>query len=226
MPVMLVSLLTVGLLGLGGFFADQTALAAQTGPSQAGQAAPARSDRPEGPPEWLLDPPHCAVTFEVRHVFVKVPGRFQSFSGFIRLDPDRPETGAIDALVATDSVYTGVDKRDEHLRSPEFLDTTRYPWMRFRSVKIARQGGQAGNVLAVTGELTIKDVTKTVTIPLTLVGVKDDPLRPGLEVMGLEGGLAVDQLEYHVGDGKYVKMGVVGQDAAIGLHLELIRPKP
>lgn len=222
MRVMLVSLLAAGLLGLGGLLADRPLLAAQTAPGQAEKAAPARSDQPE----WLIDPPHCAITFEVRHVFAQVPGRFRSFSGFIRLDPDRPETGSIDALIATDSVDTDVDKRDEHLRSPEFLDTTRYPWMRFRSVKIARQGGQDGNVLAVTGELTIKDVTKTVTIPLTLVGVKDDPLRQGLEVMGLEGGLVVDQLEYHVGDGKYVKMGVVGQDVAIRLHLELIRPKP
>jgi len=171
-------------------------------------------------PQWSFDPPHCSILFTVRHIFVPIPGRFADYSGTVRFDPENLAGSSIDVNVQMASVDTFVAKRDEDLRSPDFFDTTRYPVMSFVSERIERR---QGNQYAAVGRLTIKDVTRQIELPFTFYGVKASPLVQGKQVAGFEAHFSVNLLDYHVGDGRFQRMGAMGDTAGVTLYLELIR---
>jgi polyisoprenoid-binding protein YceI len=171
-------------------------------------------------PDLSFDPPHCSVVFFVKHILAKVPGKFEQYSGVVRFDPQNLEGSAIDVKVDMASVNTGVDKRDEHLKSPDFFDVAAYPAMRFVSSKITSKGG---NEYVAEGDLTIKDVTKRIQMPFTYLGTKPSPLEQGKQVVGFEARFPVNMLEYHVGDGKFQRMGALGDTAEVVINLEMLR---
>jgi polyisoprenoid-binding protein YceI len=120
---------------------------------------------------WSLDPTHTSITFEVRHLMIsKVRGSFGSASGTIEVAED-PLESTVEIAVDIASVESGTEDRDNHLRSPDFFDAGEYPQMTFRSSKVNRVGG--GYVM--TGDLTIKDVTKPVTLDFEFLGGLIDP---------------------------------------------------
>ena len=149
-------------------------------------------------------------------------GQFIDFSGDIYFDPENPGKSRLDFVIKVESVDTKVGKRDTHLRSPDFFDTAKYPLITFRSSKVTDGGG---NTYIVEGKLTIKDVSRDVALEFVYHGQKDNPLKPGEIVAGLDARLTIDRLAYHVGDGKFYKMGVVGKDVDILLTLELLRDR-
>jgi len=169
---------------------------------------------------WSFDPPHCSVMFFVRHIFADVPGRFAAYSGEVRFDPDNLAGGVVDVTVDMASVDTGVAKRDEHLRSPDFFDAAKYPSMRFVSREIVQAG--PGRYVA-RGELTIKAVTLSVDIPFEYLGAAPSPLEQGRTVAGFRARFAVNMLDYGVSDGRFQKMGVLGDRVDILLNLEMLR---
>jgi len=171
-------------------------------------------------PAWNFDPPHCSVMFFVRHMFADVPGRFTAYSGAVLFDPDNLKGSMIDVKVDMASVDTGVDKRDEHLKSPDFFDVAKYPSMRFVSREIVQKG--PGSYVA-KGELTIKDVTRPVDIPFEYLGAAPSPMEKGKTVAGFRARFAINMLDYHVSDGKFQKMGVLGDKVDILLNLEMLR---
>lgn len=170
-----------------------------------------------------LDPPHTAATFQIRHIVAPVAGRFNAVSGAIDIPAANPATGRVTFAVQTASVDTGVPARDTHLRTAEFLDATAYPAMTFTGSRIAPAGKGKVNV---TGTLTIKDVAKTVTIPVTLLGTKPHPMMPCVDVTGYEAAFPINRLEYHVGTGKYFKMGAVGDATDIRVSGETLAARP
>uniref|UniRef100_I2Q480 Lipid/polyisoprenoid-binding YceI-like domain-containing protein n=1 Tax=Desulfovibrio sp. U5L TaxID=596152 RepID=I2Q480_9BACT len=170
-----------------------------------------------------LDTPHISTTFWIRHILAPVAGRFDEAAGTIDLPAKSPEKGHVRFTVKTQSVDTGVAARDNHLRTAEFLDTAVYPEMTFVSDRIVP--GPKG-VYNVTGKLTIKDVTKTVTIPVRALGTKPNPMMPCVDVSGYEASLSLNRLEYHVGTGKYFKMGAVGDTVDIRLAGETLGQRP
>lgn len=174
----------------------------------------------EPAPAWTFDPPHCSVMFFVKHILAKVPGRFNSYSGTVRFDPANLDGSLIDVSVAIDSVDTGIAKRDDHLKSPDFFDAAKYPGMWFVSQRITSKGGD--EYLA-EGDLTIKDVTKRIQLPFTYLGTRPSPMEQGKQVAGFEAHFLINMLEYHVGDGKFQKMGVLGDTAEIVINLEMVR---
>lgn len=120
---------------------------------------------------WQIDPSHSSVNFSVRHMMVaKVRGRFASFSGTITTG-DGPQVAAVEATVDTSSIDTRDDNRDEHLRSPDFFDAANHPTMTFRSTKVTPKGDD----YEVSGEVTIKGVTKPLTLDVEVGGVGKDP---------------------------------------------------
>lgn len=180
------------------------------------QAAP-----PAAPAEtWNIDPAHCSVNFTVRHIYVKIPGRFATFTGTIRFDPENLAGSSIAVAVQIASVDTFVDKRDEDLRSPNFFDAARYPSMTFTSREIVSMGGDA---YVANGTLTIKDVSRDIALPFTYLGKKKNPLDPTKTVAGFESLFPVKLLDYHVGDEKWQRMGALGDTADIALYMELLR---
>lgn len=182
-----------------------------------GTAADARAEPASA---WAFDPPHCSVLFFVKHILAKVPGRFASYSGTVRFDPANLGGSSIDVSVDMGSVDTGVAKRDEHLKSPDFFDAAKFPGMWFVSQRITSKGG---NEYVAEGDLTIKDVTKRIQLPFTYLGTKSSPMEQGKQVAGFEAHFSINMLEYHVSDGKYQKMGVLGDTAEIVINLEMVR---
>jgi polyisoprenoid-binding protein YceI len=121
---------------------------------------------------YVLDKSHTTVEFVGRHLMItKVRGRFTDFDGRIVIG-DNPEDSAVEVTIDASSVNSGDDKRDGHLRSPDFLDVERYPTISFRSTGLrVGSDGQA----KVTGDLTVKDVTRPVTLDVEFDGASPDP---------------------------------------------------
>ena len=172
--------------------------------------------------QWHLDTVHTNFFFDVKHTYATVRGQFMDFSGDVYFDPDNPEKGRFDFDIKVNSVDTKVGKRDTHLRSPDFFDAAKYPLITFKSARVASAGD---NKYIVEGTLTIKDVSRDLALEFVYHGQKENPLKPGEIVAGLDTTLTIDRLEYHVGDGKFYKMGVVGKDVDILFTLELLRDK-
>ncbi|WP_243359361.1 YceI family protein [Fundidesulfovibrio terrae] len=190
--------------------------ATHAGPAPAG----AESKTVAPAPALSFDPPHCSVMFFVKHILAKVPGRFESYSGTVRFDPQNLEGSVIDVSVDMASISTGVPKRDEHLKSPDFFDVGKYPAMWFVSQKITSKGGSE---YVAEGDLTIKDVTKRIQLPFTYLGTKPSPLEQGKQVVGFEARFSINLLEFHVGDGKFQRMGALGDTAEVVINLEMLR---
>ena len=170
--------------------------------------------------EWKLDTAHTNFYFEVKHTYAIVRGQFMDYTGEVFFDPENPAKSKFNFDIKVDSVDTKIGKRDTHLRSPDFFDTGKYPLIIFRSSKVSRG---KDNVYIVDGTLTIKDVSKNLSLEFVYHGQKDNPLKPGETVAGLDSRLTIDRLEYNVGDGKFYKMGVVDKDVNIAFTMELLR---
>ena len=172
--------------------------------------------------QWELDMAHTNFYFEVKHTYAPVRGQFMDFTGDVYFDPDNLVKNKFDFVIKVDSVDTKIGKRDTHLRSPDFFDTGKYPLMTFKSSKISYGGV---NKYLVDGTLTIKDVSREIILGFVYHGQKENPLKPGQTVAGLDARLTLDRFDYNVGDGKFYKMGVVGKDVDILVTLELLRDK-
>lgn len=120
---------------------------------------------------WALDPSHSRVEFVARHLMVtKVRGAFKNFSGSFEVAED-PTASTLSVDVDLVSVDTGAEDRDNHLRSPDFFDLDNHPTMTFRSTGLS----PAGDAWKLSGDLSIKGVTKPVTLDMEFLGVAADP---------------------------------------------------
>ena len=135
---------------------------------------------------FVLDPTHTTFSFVTRHAMVtKVRGSFEKFEGQAIVDGSSPETSSLSVNIDVASVTTRNADRDAHLRSADFFDVERFPNMVFVSTNIAVDG----DTVEVTGDLTIKDVTNSVTFPLEYQGSAKDPF--GNTRVGFEGSVQV-----------------------------------
>jgi len=149
---------------------------------------------------WSVDPAHSRVDFSARHLMItKVPGYFREFSGTVVADADGRLQG-VEGTVQVRSLDTGVAKRDEHLRSPDFFDAERFPTISFKSNAVKFKDGE----VTVVGDLTIKGVTRKVTFKGEYLGKRvanfgrGEESRAGYDFSGRinrkEFGLAFDML--------------------------------
>lgn len=110
---------------------------------------------------WNIDPTHSSVSFSIKHMMIaKVHGAFEKVSGVLLYDTSDVTKSSIEASIEAASVNTREAQRDTHLKSADFFDVEKFPTLTFRSKKIAKDGDD----LKVTGDLTIRDVTKEVTL--------------------------------------------------------------
>lgn len=172
--------------------------------------------------QWRIDPVHTNFYFDVKHTYASVRGQFMDFTGDVFFDPADPEKSRFDFVIKVDSVDTKVGKRDTHLRSPDFFDVAQYPTITFKTTRVTPAGD---NKYRVEGTLTIKDVFRNLALEFDYHGQKENPLKKGEIVAGFDTRLTLDRLEYHVGDGKFYQMGVVGKDVDILFTIELLRDK-
>jgi polyisoprenoid-binding protein YceI len=115
---------------------------------------------------YELDGTHTAVGFVARHMLSKVRGQFTEFTGTIEVG-DSPEDSRVEVEIETESITTHTDKRDQHLMSSDFLEIAKYPLMTFRSAAVRPTGGMS---FELQGDLTIKDITRPVTLSGEFLG--------------------------------------------------------
>jgi polyisoprenoid-binding protein YceI len=172
--------------------------------------------------EWKADPNHSGILFEIKHIYSITRGHFSDFTGDVFFDPDNLEKSKFDFVVKVDSINTHNGKRDNHLRSDDFFAASKYPVMTFKSSRVSHAGG---NKYIFEGKMTIKDVTKDMVLEFIYWGQKENPFKKKDMVAGFDCRLKINRLNYHVGDGKFYKMGVVGKDVDVLITLEMIRDK-
>jgi polyisoprenoid-binding protein YceI len=173
-------------------------------------------------PEWKVDPAHSGIYFRITHIYSSVNGFFTDFNGDIKFDPSNLDESRFAFNVKVKSIDTNNSKRDGHLLSEDFFGAKKSPEMSFESKAIKHLGA---NNYQVEGTLTIKDVSKTITLPFIYFGFKQHPFDPKLDVAGFEARMRIDRLEYGVGNGKFYKMGTVGKDVDVLITLETTRKR-
>jgi polyisoprenoid-binding protein YceI len=168
-------------------------------------------------PSWRIDPNHSTIGFAVKHMmFATVHGRFDDFAGTIRFDPDDVEQSSVEVTIQTASIDTGVGARDTDLRSAIFFDVERHPVATFRSTAV---GGNGRN-LAIDGELTIKGITRTVSLRAEFVGTGVNPW--GVEVAGFEAKGTLNRKAFGLNWNQALESGgvLVGDEIKLSLDIQ------
>jgi polyisoprenoid-binding protein YceI len=124
------------------------------------------------PGVWDIDPGHSSVEFVTRHLLSRARGRFDDFAGTIEVGAD-PVQSAVEVIIQAASIDSNHEARDGHLRAPEFLDVERFPTLEFRSSGVREFDGK--QALLLDGVLTIRDVTKPVSLEVEYLGWSPDP---------------------------------------------------
>ncbi|MGX7828054.1 YceI family protein [Actinokineospora sp. 24-640] len=166
---------------------------------------------------YAIDPAHSRVGFVARHAMVtKVRGGFNEFEGTAVLDGAAPEKSTVALTIQVASIDTRNGQRDEHLRANDFLDVANHPAITFASTAIAHDGGAD---FQVTGDLTIKGVTREITFPLEFQGSATDPF--GNERVGFEGALTINRKDYGVSWNVALEAGGVLVSEKVTLEFEI-----
>jgi polyisoprenoid-binding protein YceI len=164
---------------------------------------------------FTFDKAHTLIGFRVRHVLTKVEGRFKSFDGTIWLDRQNPAASKVDLTIQTTTIDTGVENRDNDLRSANYFDVAKYPTITFKSMKVEPKGNDQYDV---TGEFSMHGVTKTIRVPVKHLG-----FAPGkTEKAGFEVTLPISRKDYGIASGG----PVVGDDVEINIQVEANKAKP
>ena len=169
--------------------------------------------------DWTIDPNHSAIQFNVKHIFSTVFGSFSDFSAEIRFDPEKLDQSSFDFEVQVKSVNTGNGKRDNHLRSKDFFGADKYPIMTFKSSNIRHKEGKT---YWVSGVMTLKKISKSMEMPFVFHGIVPSPFNKKQEIIGFDTGFSLDRLAFGVGNGKFHKMGVVGDKVEVVISVEAI----
>src|SRR4051812_31866840 len=140
---------------------------------------------------YTIDPAHSRLGFSARHAMVAtVRGQFTEFSGTAHVDTANPADSKVEVSIVANSIDTGQQQRDDHLRSGDFFESEQYPDITFTSTDVQRDGEE----WAITGDLTIKGVTHSVTIPFEYAGSAIDPF--GNTRIGFEGSTTIKRSDW------------------------------
>ncbi|HZV45885.1 MAG TPA: YceI family protein [Thermodesulfovibrionales bacterium] len=168
--------------------------------------------------KWIVDPDHSVAAFVVRHMMVaNVRGQFNKISGTINFDPDDVAKSSVEVVIDASGIYTGIPKRDDHLRSPDFLDVEKFPHILFKSAYVA---GAGENRLRITGQLTIHGITKQVTLEADCTGPEKSPY--GETSRGFTASVSINREDYNIMWNEPLGSGgvMVGKEILITLEIE------
>ena len=167
---------------------------------------------------YSIDKAHSEVAFQVRHLLTKVRGRFADFEATLTYDEERPERSTVSAVIQAASIITNETDRDTHLRSADFFDVEKHPTLRFASTQVRRQG----DGFAVEGDLTIRGVTRPVTLAVSYLGKAKDPW--GNERVGFEAETTINRKDYGLNWNAVLETGgfLVGDEVRILLSVQAV----
>jgi polyisoprenoid-binding protein YceI len=169
---------------------------------------------------WEIDAAHSQATFAVKHMMIStVKGHFNVLSGSLHIDEQNAANSWVEAQVEAASIDTRDANRDGHLRSPDFFDAEKYPVITFKSTKVEHV---EGDEYKVTGNLTIRDVTKPIVLKAEYAGQGKDPwgnTRAGLTATG-----KIDRTEFGMTFNTALETGgvLVGNEVKIEIDLEAV----
>ena len=172
---------------------------------------------------WKIDPVHSSAQFSVKHMMImNVKGDFKKVTGSAVYDPKNLNAASLEASIETSTISTREEKRDTHLKSADFLDVAKFPTITFKSTKFEK----AGDGLKISGNLTMRGVTKPVILLVDgpTVEIKDTY---GNQRVGATATTKVNRKDFGIVYNAVLEAGgvVVGDDVAISLDVELIKQK-
>jgi polyisoprenoid-binding protein YceI len=170
---------------------------------------------------WTIDPMHVEVGFAIRHLMIStIRGRFGAASGVVVFDEANPARTKIDVTIDVASVDTRQEMRDNHLRSPDFFDVATYPTMHFVGTRVE---GDVAKKFRVIGDLTIRDVTREVTLDVVNEGTTRDPW--GNERVGFSATAKLNRADFNLTWNQALEAGgvMVGDEVKLSIDAELIR---
>lgn len=171
--------------------------------------------------KWVLDPMHSEIQFKIKHLVIStVTGFFKKFEGTCEAPGDSFENAEIDFSLDVESIDTNQEQRDVHLKSPEFFDAEKFPKITFKSTSFTKTGDDEYDL---NGNLTIKDVTKPVTLKVEFGGTANDfygNLKAGFEVTG-----KINRKEYGLVWGGITETGsvVLGEDVKLVINAQFAK---
>jgi polyisoprenoid-binding protein YceI len=167
--------------------------------------------------EYTLDAAHSRIGFVARHAMVtKVRGSFNEFTGAATIDGDVPEKSSVQVTIQAHSIDTRNADRDGHLKGNDFLSMDEYPQITFTSTEVKQTGDTAFDV---TGDLTIKGVTRSVTVPFEFEGAAKDPF--GNDRIGFEGSTTISRKDYGITWNAALETGGVLVSDKVTLEFEI-----
>jgi polyisoprenoid-binding protein YceI len=172
---------------------------------------------------YNFDKAHSFIGFKVNHnTLIEVPGFFRDFTGAITYDKKDIEKSSVTFTAKVTSIDTGVQGRDNHLRSPDFFDATTHPEFTFKSTKVEKKG----KGWMVTGELTMKGVTKSIMFPFNIAGFLPGNERNGGR-MGVTAETVINRRDFSVNYDSKLPNGksVVSDEVKVVLQIEAVKPK-
>jgi len=169
---------------------------------------------------WDIDHVHSSVTFTVRHMVVaKVRGEFQKWEAKLNLDTSDLPKSSVDVTIDASSISTRDEKRDGHLKSPDFLDVAKFPTLTFKSKRVEKTGDK----FKLVGDLTIHGVTKEVTLEGEHPGVAKSPW--GTESAGFSAHTKINRKDFGLEWNQALETGglLVGEHVDIAIDVEAMR---
>ncbi|SIS64286.1 YceI family protein [Salimicrobium flavidum] len=169
---------------------------------------------------WKIDKAHSVVGFTVKHMRISnVKGTFDEFEGTAEADPNDLTDASIDVKIEAASINTKKKKRDNHLRSADFFDVENYPYVTFKATDIKEKSKERYDV---TGDFTMRGVTKPVTFDVTFEGVAKDPMT-GEEAAGFTGSTAISREDFGVTWNAALETGgvVIGDEVKINIEIQI-----
>jgi polyisoprenoid-binding protein YceI len=180
-------------------------------------AALAAQAAPTALPVWSIDNAHSEITFRIRHFMTRVSGNFTDFAGAIQGDPADWAGGSVSVSINVASISTRQEKRDADLRSARFFNADSFPTISFVSKSVAQQGDS----LTISGDLTMRGVTRPVVLRGAVLGVlPGERPRAGFEVL-----TTLDRMDYGVAWNRVLEGGgtMLGDEVDIRINVEAVR---
>jgi polyisoprenoid-binding protein YceI len=170
---------------------------------------------------WTIDTSHTRANFTVRHMMIaNVHGQFDQVSGEVDFNEADPARSTVDVQIAAASINTREEKRDAHLKSPDFLDAEKYPYLTFRSKRVQKTGENTGRIV---GDLTIRDVSKEVVLDVEYNGQAKSPW--GTVSAGFTATTKINRKDWGLNWNMALETGgwLVGDVVAINLEVEIVK---
>ena len=170
---------------------------------------------------WTIDPAHAQITFSARHMMImNVSGGFENFEGSVDFDEQDPTNSSVEVKIEVASLNTNESQRDEHLKSADFLDAEKYPYITFKSKRIEKIDDSHGRII---GDLTIRDVTKEVVLETEYLGQAQSPW--GTTSAGFNAHTKINRKDFGLTWNVALETGgvLVGDEVSINIELELVK---